>query len=97
MPTLTANDDRTLPGLPRRPFTPSTMQQFRFLYTTRQVGTPSGVPTKRTRTVSGMNQLDAQTRLTKLAFKEGQRIHTILNWVAVPKGQKATQTSVEYA
>jgi hypothetical protein len=97
MPITTANPNKNMPGHASRPFTPATMQQFRFLYTTRQVGTPSGVPTKRTRTVSGMNKLDAQTRLTKLAFKEGHRIHTILNWVAVPKGQKATATSVEYA
>lgn len=73
------------------------MRQFRFLYTTRDAQVPSGLPARRTRTVYGLNQLDAEVRLSQLTREEGQQVHVILNAVAVAKGIRAEHTDVEYA
>lgn len=83
---------------PRRiPTNEQALRQFRFLYTTRDAQMPSGIPTRRTRTVCGLNQLDAEVRLSQLSRKEGQQVHVILNVVAVAKGIRADRTKVEYA
>lgn len=55
------------------------MAAFRFHFTERQIGAPSGLPKKRKRTVAGLNELDARCKLNKLLHKMGVRVHAILD------------------
>lgn len=71
---------------PRRvPSNEQNLRQFRYVYTVRNANAPEGQPTRVTRTVYGLNRLDADTRLSQLERKKGNQIHAVLNAVAVAK------------
>ncbi|MFV1943460.1 hypothetical protein VPH49_21850 [Pseudomonas luteola] len=57
------------------------MTAFRFSFTERPIGSPEGLPKKRTLKVKGLNQLDARCRLTKALHKRGTRLHALLDVV----------------
>ena len=69
----------------------SALRQFRFLFTTRPKGMPSGLPIRRIKTVCGLNQLDATVRLGQLMHKQNLSVHAVLNCAAIAKGQRPTE------
>lgn len=69
----------------RAPVREQDLRKFQFIYTVREAATPEGLPKRKTATVFGLNQLDADVRLHQRERKAGNQIHAIVNVVAVAK------------
>jgi len=69
----------------RTPLREQDLRKFQFIYTVREACAPEGLPKRKTATVFGLNQLDADVRLHQRERKAGNQIHAVINVIAVAK------------
>ena len=69
----------------RTPIREQDLRKFQFIYTVRAANGAEGLPTRKNRTVFGLNLLDAEVRLRQQEKQAGNQIHAVINSIAVAK------------